>query len=176
MMTAHQGAMATAFRPLSCREEGYEDGYTTVLHATGRRHPYRRRIVLDRDRRAVPAGPRRIQPYTRALVGRSRRYQRAPERDHGPETIGIFATRSPVRPNPIALSAVPVLGIDTAAGIIAVPYVDADDGTPVLDIKPYLPATERIRDVKVPAWSAHWPQWYEDNWGFDWAAEFTFED
>jgi tRNA (adenine37-N6)-methyltransferase len=94
----------------------------------------------------------------------------------GPETIGIFATRSPVRPNPIALSAVPVLGIDTASGIITVPFIDADDGTPVLDIKPYLPATERVRDVMVPAWSSHWPQWYEDNWGFDWAAEFTFEE
>jgi len=88
--------------------------------------------------------------------------------------IGIFATRSPVRPNPIALSAVPVLGIDTAAGIIRVPFIDADDHTPVLDIKPYLPATERVRDVNVPAWSSHWPQWYEDNRGFDWAAEFTF--
>ncbi|MDD2473387.1 MULTISPECIES: SAM-dependent methyltransferase [unclassified Methanoculleus] len=92
----------------------------------------------------------------------------------GPEMIGIFATRSPVRPNPIALSAVPVLGIDTAAGIIRVPFIDADDHTPVLDIKPYLPATERVRDVNVPAWSSHWPQWYEDNRGFDWAAEFTF--
>ncbi len=93
----------------------------------------------------------------------------------GPETIGIFATRSPVRPNPIALSIVPVLGIDADAGVITVPFIDADDGTPVLDIKPYLPATERVRDARVPAWSSHWPQWYEDNQGFDWAAEFTFE-
>lgn len=65
----------------------------------------------------------------------------------GPEMIGIFATRSPVRPNPIALSAVPVLGIDAAAGVIRVAYIDADDCTPVLDIKPYLPCTERIRDA-----------------------------
>ena len=61
----------------------------------------------------------------------------------GPDTIGIFATRTPVRPNPIALSAVPVLGVDAAAGVIRVAYIDADDGTPVLDIKPYLPCTER---------------------------------
>jgi len=94
----------------------------------------------------------------------------------GPETIGIFATRSPVRPNPIALSVVPVIGIDTASGIIGVPFIDADDGTPVLDIKPYLPATERVRDASVPAWASYWPQWYEDNQGFDWAAEFTFEE
>ncbi|MDK2916972.1 MAG: tRNA (adenine37-N6)-methyltransferase [Euryarchaeota archaeon] len=94
----------------------------------------------------------------------------------GPETVGVFATRSPVRPNPVALSVAPVIGIDTASGIIRVAYIDADDGTPVLDIKPYLPATERVRDVSVPVWSSHWPQWYEDNAGFDWAAEFTFKE
>ncbi|WP_317064891.1 SAM-dependent methyltransferase [Methanoculleus caldifontis] len=94
----------------------------------------------------------------------------------GPETIGIFATRSPVRPNPIALSAAPVLGVDPAAGIVRVAYIDADDGTPVLDIKPYLPCADRVRDVEVPAWSSHWPEWYEENEGFDWAAEFNFEE
>lgn len=69
---------------------------------------------------------------------------RKPYTRGGPETIGIFATRSPVRPNPIALSVVPVVDIDTATGIIRVAYIDADDATPVLDIKPYLPATERF--------------------------------
>ncbi|WP_054848166.1 tRNA (N6-threonylcarbamoyladenosine(37)-N6)-methyltransferase TrmO [Methanoculleus chikugoensis] len=115
--------------------------------------------------------------------GRPGRYTGVPDRDglqktvhEGPETIGIFATRSPVRPNPIALSVVPVVDIDTATGIIRVAYIDADDATPVLDIKPYLPATERVREVGVPAWSSHWPQWYEENPGFDWAAEFTFEE
>jgi tRNA (Thr-GGU) A37 N-methylase len=73
----------------------------------------------------------------------------------GQETIEIFATRSPVRPNPIALSVVSVLGVDTASGIIRVAYIDADGGTPVLDIKPYLSCTERVRDVKVAAWSSH---------------------
>ncbi|WAI02015.1 SAM-dependent methyltransferase [Methanogenium organophilum] len=93
---------------------------------------------------------------------------------HGPETIGIFATRSPVRPNPIAVTVVPVLDIDHETGIITVAFIDADDNTPVLDIKPYLPCTERVRDVRVPEWSAHWPAWYEENASFDWAAEFTF--
>ena len=91
----------------------------------------------------------------------------------GPETIGIFATRSPVRPNPIAVSVAPVLGVDAAAGVIRAAYIDADDGTPVLDIKPYLPCTERVRGARVPAWCSHWPQWYEENEGFDWGAEFT---
>ena len=94
---------------------------------------------------------------------------------HGPETIGIFATRSPVRPNPIGVTVVPVLSINHEAGIITVSFIDADDNTPVLDIKPYLPCTERVREVCVPEWSAHWPAWYEDNATFDWAEEFTFE-
>jgi tRNA-Thr(GGU) m(6)t(6)A37 methyltransferase TsaA len=94
---------------------------------------------------------------------------------NGPDIVGIFATRSPARPNPIALTVVPVLGIDHEAGIITVAFIDADDTTPVLDIKPYLPCTERVRDAAVPEWCAHWPAWYEDNATFDWSAEFTFE-
>jgi len=94
---------------------------------------------------------------------------------HGPETIGIFATRSPVRPNPIGVSVVPMLGIDHETGIITVAFIDADDTTPVADIKPYLPCAERVRDVRVPEWAAHWPAWYEENETFDWAAEFAFE-
>ncbi|WP_332448639.1 hypothetical protein [Methanoculleus sp.] len=46
----------------------------------------------------------------------------------------------------------------------------------VLDIKPYLPATERVRGASVPAGSSHRPQWYGENQGFDRAAEFTFEE
>ena len=95
---------------------------------------------------------------------------------HGPETIGIFATRSPVRPNPIGVSVAPVQGIDREAGIITVAFIDADDATPVLDIKPYLPCTERVRNVRVPKWSAQWPAWLEDNSTFDWASEFTFSE
>jgi tRNA (adenine37-N6)-methyltransferase len=92
---------------------------------------------------------------------------------HAPETLGIFATRSPVRPNPLALSVVPVLGIEREKGLIYVAYLDAEEGTPILDIKPYHPSTDRVREVQVPAWSAHWPQWYEDSAGFDWEAEFV---
>lgn len=44
-----------------------------------------------------------------------------------PETMGIFATRSPMRPNPIALTAVEVIHIDLEHGKIQVPFIDADD-------------------------------------------------
>ncbi len=89
-----------------------------------------------------------------------------------PAAIGIFATRSPARPNPIALTAVPVISIDMADGVVRVPYIDAEDGTPILDIKPYHPAVDRIRDVHTPAWCASWPEWYEDSATFDWGSVF----
>ena len=92
---------------------------------------------------------------------------------NAPPTMGIFATRSPLRPNPIALTAVVVQEIDYERGIIHTPYIDAEDGTPILDIKPYHPSVDRIRDVSVPAWCAHWPHWYEESATFDWEAEFV---
>ncbi len=92
---------------------------------------------------------------------------------NSPAQLGIFATRSPVRPNPIALTAVALLGIDQKQGVVRIPYIDAEDGTPILDIKPYHPCTDRVRDVTVPDWCRHWPRWYEDSANFDWAAEFV---
>lgn len=89
----------------------------------------------------------------------------------GPDTLGIFATRSPVRPNPIAMTVVPVTWIDSDEGILGMAYIDAENGTPVLDVKPYY-GMERIREYTLPAWCAHWPAWYEDAGAFDWAAEF----
>lgn len=94
-----------------------------------------------------------------------------PYRD-APNEIGIFATRSPARPNPLALTTVPVVSIDHSAGLIRVAYIDAEDGSPVVDLKPYLPATDRVRDVAFPDWAAGWPQWYEDSATFDWSAVF----
>jgi len=91
----------------------------------------------------------------------------------GPDTLGVFATRSPARPVPIALSTVAVRAVDEATGTVRVTYLDAEPGTPVLDLKPYHPSTDRVRSVQVPTWCAHWPQWYEDNASFDWAAEFV---
>ncbi len=51
---------------------------------------------------------------------------------------GTFALRSPVRPNPIALATVLITGLDAAQGVIDIDAIDAFDGTPVLDIKPWI--------------------------------------
>lgn len=57
---------------------------------------------------------------------------------HRPEATGVFALRSPVRPNPIALAAVRVIAIDQAAGRITIDAIDCIDGTPLVDIKPWI--------------------------------------
>lgn len=60
---------------------------------------------------------------------------------------GVFATRSPNHPNPIGLSIVRLKGIDGLA--LAIEDVDIVDGTPLLDIKPYVPDFDRREGVSV---------------------------
>jgi tRNA-Thr(GGU) m(6)t(6)A37 methyltransferase TsaA len=63
---------------------------------------------------------------------------------HRPAPRGVFALRSPARPNPVALACVRLLDIDHAAGILTVDALDAFDGTPLLDIKPWLPGVDNL--------------------------------
>ena len=65
-----------------------------------------------------------------------------PPRLGGNTRMGVFATRSPFRPNPIGLSSVRLEGVDlhTPEGpVLVVSGADLMDGTPILDLKPYLP-------------------------------------
>ncbi len=65
-----------------------------------------------------------------------------PPRLGGNTRLGVFATRSPFRPNPIGLSCVRLLGVEYTAGngtVLRVAGADLMDGTPILDIKPYIP-------------------------------------
>lgn len=65
-------------------------------------------------------------------------------------TVGLFASRSPRRPNPIAITAVRLLGIDGT--VLRVKGLDMLDGTPVLDVKPYLAQGDRISGTRAPLW------------------------
>jgi tRNA-Thr(GGU) m(6)t(6)A37 methyltransferase TsaA len=65
---------------------------------------------------------------------------------------GVFATRAPTRPNPIGLSTVRLLAIDGATLRIA--DVDMLDGTPLLDLKPYVPALDDRADPRI-GWYAN---------------------
>ena len=91
-----------------------------------------------------------------------------------PAVMGTFATRSPLRPNPIALTAVQVIHIDYENGIIQIAYIDADEGSPVLDIKPYTPSLDRVEAPEVPKWCGHWPKSLEESEYFNWENEFNF--
>ena len=65
-----------------------------------------------------------------------------PPRLGGNARMGVFATRSPFRPNPIALSCVRLAGIEQTAdhgAVLRIRGADLMDGTPILDIKPYIP-------------------------------------
>jgi len=61
---------------------------------------------------------------------------------------GTFALRSPVRPNPIALAVVEIMGVE--AGALNVRSVDCVDGTPLLDIKPYFASVDSVPGARRP--------------------------
>ena len=83
-------------------------------------------------------------PWTGSAVVR-------PPRLGGNERVGVFASRAPNRPNGLGLSLVRVLAIES--GFVRVAGVDAVDGTPVYDVKPYLPWCEALPDA-----TADWAQ------------------
>jgi len=61
-------------------------------------------------------------------------------------TLGLFATRSPNRPNSIGIATIKLEKVEN--GILYVSGIDAFDGTPVLDIKPYLPSIDGVKSIK----------------------------
>ena len=74
-----------------------------------------------------------------------------PPRLGGNARMGVFATRSPFRPNPIGLSCVRLLGIEEGGEeglILRVAGADLMNGTPILDIKPYLPYVDAHPEAK----------------------------
>ena len=73
-----------------------------------------------------------------------------PRGDRTNPLTGVFATRSPARPNPIAITTCRVLSIKN--NIIQIDKTDSFDGTPVIDIKPVLPAEDHGPEFRFPDW------------------------
>lgn len=74
-----------------------------------------------------------------------------PPRLGGNRRVGVFATRSPFRPNPIGLSCVRLLRVEyngTLGPVLTVEGADLVDGTPIFDIKPYLPYADSHPDAR----------------------------
>jgi tRNA-Thr(GGU) m(6)t(6)A37 methyltransferase TsaA len=78
-----------------------------------------------------------------------------PRRHPGAPMIGVFSSRSPSRPNPVGLCVVKLLKIRDCT--LYVTGLDAMEGSPVIDVKPYLPRADSIPDAMVPQWMSHGP-------------------
>lgn len=91
----------------------------------------------------------------------------------GPAELGVFASRSPVRPNPLGITVCSIRQIDATGGRIVLDYHDALEGTPVYDIKPYTPSLDRVAIPRTPAWASAWPASIEGSARFDWSTVFA---
>ena len=69
---------------------------------------------------------------------------------HMPEPTGVFALRSPVRPNPIGLHVAKLMSLDVGEGMLVLDAIDVLDGTPVIDITPYFPSIDAFPDAARP--------------------------
>lgn len=65
--------------------------------------------------------------------------------------VGLFASRSPYRPNPVGQKTVRLL--KHRGNVLLVEGLDAVNGTPVIDIKPYIPGYDSVADATVPPWT-----------------------
>eukprot|EP00597_Dinobryon_sp_UTEXLB2267_P009133 CAMPEP_0170094692 /NCGR_PEP_ID=MMETSP0019_2-20121128/27436_1 /TAXON_ID=98059 /ORGANISM="Dinobryon sp., Strain UTEXLB2267" /LENGTH=196 /DNA_ID=CAMNT_0010316129 /DNA_START=383 /DNA_END=969 /DNA_ORIENTATION=+ len=68
--------------------------------------------------------------------------------------MGVFATRSPHRPNPIGVTLAMIDRVDKKTRTVYLKACDLVDGTPVLDIKPYVPAYDTVPSFQVADWIA----------------------
>jgi tRNA-Thr(GGU) m(6)t(6)A37 methyltransferase TsaA len=79
-----------------------------------------------------------------------------PKRHQTREEVGVFASRSPSRPNPIGMCVVKLVKIEGCS--LTLEGLDAFKDSPIVDIKPYLPNADFVPDVKVPKWASHGKQ------------------
>ncbi len=79
-----------------------------------------------------------------------------PKRHPGAPEVGVFASRSPSRPNPIGLCVVELVKIEK--NTLFVKGLDAFEGSPVIDIKPYIPKADAFPNAVVPQWALRGPK------------------
>lgn len=125
----------------------------------GRQQGYKKRIselVIDKNHASCLDG---VEDFSHLLVlywahlvrPAGRRFTKVhPMGRNDLPLTGIFATCSPARPNPICVTAVRLL--ERTGNILKVEGLDAVDGSPIVDIKPYNPGFCAVKDVKVATW------------------------
>jgi tRNA (Thr-GGU) A37 N-methylase len=75
----------------------------------------------------------------------------------------VFATRSPLRPNPIALTTADVIHIDYEKGVIRIAFIDANDNTRCLTLNLNTPSFDKWKLPAFRAWCSHWPKSTEES-------------
>jgi len=78
-----------------------------------------------------------------------------PRGDRTKPITGVFACRSPMRPNLLALTVCKIVAIEGA--VVRLDKIDALDGTPVLDLKPFIPPDAPSQGIRVPDWARGGP-------------------
>ena len=73
-----------------------------------------------------------------------------PRRDPANPLTGVFACRAPVRPNLIGFTACRIIKVE--GSVVEVADLDAEDGSPILDLKPYIPGGDAIPEAVTPEW------------------------
>ena len=109
---------------IDCLDKLDEFDFVWVISVMNRNSGYKKKIIPQP----------RIQANGEAIV---------------PKEVGLFASRAPHRPNPIALSAIQLVQVDMMEGIVHVTGLDLLNGTPVLDLKPYIPAFDSFPDARA---------------------------
>jgi len=79
--------------------------------------------------------------------------QVVPRRHAKDVEVGVFACRSPSRPNPIGLCVVELMKVEDC--ILTVRGLDAFEGSPIIDVKPYMPRGDAIPNASTPEWLSH---------------------
>lgn len=107
-------------------------------------------LEIDAPYRAGLAGLARFSHvHVLGWLDRARRDLVMLQPGHVAAPTGVFALRSPVRPNPIGLSVARILAVDELVGTVAIDAIDFLDGTPIIDLKPYRPGIDSVADASV---------------------------
>jgi tRNA-Thr(GGU) m(6)t(6)A37 methyltransferase TsaA len=85
-----------------------------------------------------------------------------PPKNKGPLPSGVFSCRSPARPNPIGHTIVKILSLDEDKLRIYLDHMDANDGSPIIDVKPYLPSSDKVDGATVAPWFENLEPRYSD--------------
>ena len=128
-----------------------------IPRQSGILHMLKSRIVFEKEYR-VPEAIRGIEDWSHLwLIWEFSESVRdgfsptvRPPRLGGNTRVGVFATRAPFRPNPIGLSCVKLVGVEETQNegrVLVVTGADMVSGTPIYDIKPYLPYADSVADA-----------------------------